>query len=76
MNFEGGLRRIVLTISFAAAGAGLVVTGYDIYKTTRYVRATNEFVACSEESERWTPTMKDFKMFPTLLDQWRRSKQK
>ena len=64
MNLEGGFRRVVLTISFAATGAGLAVTGYDTYKTAQYVRATNEFVACSEETKYWTPTLEDFKMLP------------
>jgi hypothetical protein len=64
MNLEKGLRRVVLTVSLAAAGASLVVTGYDTYKTTRYVLATNEFVACSEETEQWTPTVEEFKMLP------------
>jgi hypothetical protein len=68
MNLERGFRRLVLTVSLAVAGAGLVVTAYDTYKTIRYVRATNEFVACSEEAEHRTPTAEDFTSLP---EEWR-----
>jgi hypothetical protein len=68
MNLERGFRRLVLTVSLAVAGAGLVVTAYDTYKTIRHVRATNEFVACSEEAEHRTPTAEDFTSLP---EEWR-----
>ena len=64
MNVERGFRRVVLTLSLAFGGAGLAVTVYDVYKTTRYVDATDKFVACFDEAEHWTPTMEDFKMLP------------
>lgn len=60
MNLERGFRRLVVTISFAAATAGLVVTGYDTYKTFRYVSANKKYAACIKEATSWTPTVEDF----------------
>ncbi len=69
MNLERGLRRVVLTVSFAAIGAGLAVTTYDTYETVRYVSATKEFVACSKEAKSWTPTMEDLKPLPDMWEE-------
>ncbi len=69
MNLERGLRRVVLTVFFAAIGAGLTVTSYDAYKTVRYVSATKEFVACSKAVKSWTPTAEDLKPLPDVWDE-------
>jgi hypothetical protein len=68
MNLERGFRRLVLTVSFAAASAGLVVTGYDTYKTVQYVSGNKNLVECVKATESWTPTVEDFKLLP---DEWR-----
>jgi hypothetical protein len=60
MNLERGFRRIVLTISFTAASAGLVVTAYDIYKYIEYVSGIKKWVACVEEIHSRTPTEEEF----------------
>jgi hypothetical protein len=49
MNLERGFRRLVVTVSFAAASVGLLVTRYDTYRTVKFVSGTNRFVACSED---------------------------
>lgn len=64
MNLEQGFRRIVLTVSFAAASAGLVITGYDTYKTVQYVSGNKNFMDCAKATESWTPTVEDFKLLP------------
>jgi hypothetical protein len=60
MNLERGFRRIVLTISFAAASAGLVVTAYDTYEYIEYVSGKKNWVACVEEIHSRTLTEEDF----------------
>ena len=52
MNLERGFRRIVLTISLTAAGAGLVVTVYDTYKTAQYVSANKKYAPCITEADQ------------------------
>jgi len=51
MNLERGFRRLVMTISLAAASAGLLVTGYNTYKTVQYVSANKKNAACITEAQ-------------------------
>ena len=56
MNLGRGFRRIVLTIPFAVASAGLVVTAYDTYEDIAFVSGINKWFACANEIKSRTPT--------------------
>src|SRR5262245_27605954 len=52
MNLEAGFRRIALTVSIVGVVFGLVVTGYDTYKTVLHVRSNNEWGQCVKQAEQ------------------------
>ena len=50
MNLEAGFRRLALTISIVGVVFGLVVTGYDTYKTVLHVKFNKDSQDCFEKA--------------------------